>query len=303
MAVMRNSGIKDSTGDRMLMTGIYICLAIILLLVLYPLLWVVSASVSDPFMIRQGKLWLMPVGFQLKGYQLAFSDSEILLGYRNSLFYMIAGTAINIFLTTIAAFPLSCKDFKARNVLALFFSFTMWFNGGIIPNYMLMKSLGFTNTVWSVLISSAVSVWNLIIMRNYFTTSIPDELREAAKIDGCTNVGYLFRIAIRLVGPIMAVLVVFYGVARWNDFFSALIYITKRTLYPLQLFLREILIINQMTSAQQNVATDSTMTEMLLAAESVKYAVIIIASLPVMIIYPFVQRYMLSGITVGAIKG
>ena len=130
MAVMRNSGIKDSTGDRMLMTGIYICLAIILLLVLYPLLWVVSASVSDPFMIRQGKLWLMPVGFQLKGYQLAFSDSEILLGYRNSLFYMIAGTAINIFLTTIAAFPLSCKDFKARNVLALFFSFTMWFNGG-----------------------------------------------------------------------------------------------------------------------------------------------------------------------------
>lgn len=254
-------------------------------------------------MIRQGKLWLMPVGFQLRGYQLAFSDSEILLGYRNSLFYMIVGTAINIFLTTIAAFPLSCKDFKARNVLALFFSFTMWFNGGIIPNYMLMKSLGFTNTVWSVLISSAVSVWNLIIMRNYFTTSIPDELREAAKIDGCTNVGYLFRIAIRLVGPIMAVLVVFYGVARWNDFFNALIYITKRTLYPLQLFLREILIINQMTSAQQNVATDSTMTEMLLAAESVKYAVIIIASLPVMIIYPFVQRYMLSGITVGAIKG
>ena len=128
-------------------------------------------------------------------------------------------------------------------------------------------------------------------------------MREAAKIDGCTNVGYLFRIAIRLVGPIMAVLVVFYGVARWNDFFNALIYITKRTLYPLQLFLREILIINQMTSAQQNVATDSTMTEMLLAAESVKYAVIIIASLPVMIIYPFVQRYMLSGITVGAIKG
>ena len=303
MAVLRKSGIKDSASDRMLMICIYVCLAIILFLVLYPLLWVVSASVSDPFMIRQGKLWLMPVGFQLRGYQLAFSDSEILLGYRNSLFYMIVGTAINIFLTTIAAFPLSCKDFKARNVLALFFSFTMWFNGGIIPNYMLMKSLGFYQ---HRLVSADIvrgerveSHHNAQLLHHKHT----GRMREAAKIDGCTNVGYLFRIAIRLVGPIMAVLVVFYGVARWNDFFNALIYITKRTLYPLQLFLREILIINQMTSAQQNVATDSTMTEMLLAAESVKYAVIIIASLPVMIIYPFVQRYMLSGITVGAIKG
>lgn len=166
-----------------------------------------------------------------------------------------------------------------------------------------MRQLGLTNTVWAVLVSPAVSVWNLIIMRNYFSTSIPEELREAAKIDGCTNVGYLFRIAIHLAGPIMAVLTVFYGVSRWNDYFQALIYITDRELFPLQLFLREILIINQMTSAQQNVATDSTMTEMLLAAESVKYAVIVVASLPVMVIYPFVQRYMLSGITVGAVKG
>lgn len=295
--------IQDSAGDRVLMAMIYLCLIVILLAVLYPLLWVVSASFSDPFQIRQGKLWLMPVGFQLEGYRLAFSDSEILIGYRNSLFYMVVGTAINIFLTTIAAFPLACRDFKARNALALMFSFTMWFNGGIIPNYLLMRQLGLTNTVWAVLVSPAVSVWNLIIMRNYFSTSIPEELREAAKIDGCTNVGYLFRIAIHLAGPIMAVLTVFYGVSRWNDYFQALIYVTDRELFPLQLFLREILIINQMTSAQQNVATDSTMTEMLLAAESVKYAVIVVASLPVMVIYPFVQRYMLSGITVGAVKG
>lgn len=201
--------IQDSAGDRVLMAMIYLCLIVILLAVLYPLLWVVSASFSDPFQIRQGKLWLMPVGFQLEGYRLAFS----------------------------------------------------------------------------------------------FSTSIPEELREAAKIDGCTNVSYLFRIAIHLAGPIMAVLTVFYGVSRWNDYFQALIYVTDRELFPLQLFLREILIINQMTSAQQNVATDSTMTEMLLAAESVKYAVIVVASLPVMVIYPFVQRYMLSGITVGAVKG
>ena len=207
-------------------------------------------------------------------------------------------------MTTIAALlPLSCKEFKPRNALALFFSFTMWFNGGIVPNYLLMKQLHFTNTVWAVLVSGTISVSNLIIMRNYFTTSIPNELREAAKIDGCSNMGYLFRIAIWLCGPIMAVMVVFYGVGRWNDYFNALIYITNRKLYPLQLFLRELLIINQMSSAQQNVATDSTMTEMLLAAESIKYAAIIVASLPVLVVYPFVQRYMISGITVGAIKG
>lgn len=295
--------VRESTQDRLLMFGIYVCLTMFLLIVLYPLVWVVSASFSNPMEIRAGKLWLMPVGFHLNGYKLVFSDAEILTGYRNSLFYMIVGTTINVVMTTIAAFPLSCKEFKIRNVLALFFSFTMWFNGGIVPNYLLMKKLHFTNTVWSVLVSSTISVGNLIIMRNYFTTSIPNELREAAKIDGCSNVGYLFRIAIWLCGPIMAVMVVFYGVGRWNDYFNALIYITDRKLYPLQLFLRELLIINQMSSVQQNVATDSTMTEMLLAAESIKYAVIIVASLPVLIVYPFVQRYMISGITVGAIKG
>lgn len=295
--------VRESMRDRLLMLGIYICLTMFLLIVLYPLVWVVSASFSNPMEIRAGKLWLMPVGFHLNGYKLVFSDMEILTGYRNSLFYMILGTFINVVMTTIAAFPLSCKEFKLRNALALLFSFTMWFNGGIVPNYLLMKKLHFTNTVWSVLVSGTISVSNLIIMRNYFTTSIPNELREAAKIDGCSNVGYLFRIAIWLCGPIMAVMVVFYGVGRWNDYFNALIYITDRDLYPLQLFLRELLIINQMSSVQQNVATDSTMTEMLLAAESIKYAVIIVASLPVLIVYPFVQHYMISDITVGAIKG
>lgn len=299
----KSTAIRDSAGDRAMIIVFYVLLTISLIVVLYPLLWVVSASFSDPILVKQGKLRLLPVGFHLQGYVQVFHDHEIVLGYKNSIFYMVVGTFINVFMTTIAAFPLSCKDFKARNVLMLIFSFTMWFNGGIIPNYLLMKQLHLTNTVWSVLISSAVSVWNLVIMRNYFTTSIPDDLREAAKIDGCSNVGYLFRIAIWLTGPIMAVMVVFYGVGRWNDYFNALIYINDRKMYPLQLFLRELLILNQKSSTQQNMATDSTMTEMLLAAESIKYSVIIVASLPVLVIYPFVQRYMLSGITVGAIKG
>lgn len=272
-----------------------------LLIVLYPLLWTVSASFSNPVSIRQGKLWLLPVGFQLQGYKLVCSDNELLTGYANSLFYMVAGTAINIFMTIIAAYPLSCREFGRRKLFTLMITLTMWFNGGIIPYYLLMKSLNLLNTVWSVLVSGAISAWNMIIMRNYFMTSIPEEIREAAKIDGCRNVGYLFRIAIRLSGPIIAVMVVFYGVGRWSDYFNAMIYISNRKLYPLQLFLREILIVNQLTAMQQT--ADSTMNQMILAAESVKYAAVIMASVPVLILYPFVQQYMLKGIMIGAVKG
>lgn len=272
-----------------------------LLIVLYPLLWTVSASFSNPVSIRQGKLWLLPVGFQLQGYKLVCSDNELLTGYANSLFYMVAGTAINIFMTIIAAYPLSCREFGRRKLFTLMITLTMWFNGGIIPYYLLMKSLNLLNTVWSELVSGAISAWNMIIMRNYFMTSIPEGIREAAKIDGCRNVGYLFRIAIRLSGPIIAVMVVFYGVGRWNDYFNAMIYISNRKLYPLQLFLREILIVNQLTAMQQT--ADSTMNQMILAAESVKYAAVIMASVPVLILYPFVQQYMLKGIMIGAVKG
>lgn len=272
-----------------------------LLIVLYPLLWTVSASFSNPVSIRQGKLWLLPVGFQLQGYKLVCSDNELLTGYANSLFYMVAGTAINIFMTIIAAYPLSCRKFGMRKFFTLMSTLTMWFNGGIIPYYLLMKSLNLLNTVWSVLVSGAISAWNMIIMRNYFMTSILEGIREAAKIDGCRNVGYLFRIAIRLSGPIIAIMVVFYGVGRWNDYFNAMIYISNRKLYPLQLFLREILIVNQLTAMQQT--ADSTMNQMILAAESVKYAAVIMASVPVLILYPFVQQYMLKGIMIGAVKG
>lgn len=300
---LRRSKIRETPGDRIFLGLAYLLLTAMTLLVLYPLLWVAAASVSDPFRIRQGELWLWPVGFQLSGYRLVFTDPNIMAGYRNSAFYMLVGTAINLFMTVLAAYPLSCKDFAGRSVLSLFFSFTMWFSGGIIPAYLIMRQLKLINTVWAVLLPPAVSVWNMIIMRNYFQTSIPEELREAAKIDGCSNVGYLFRVVLKLSGPILAVMLVFYGVARWNDYFQAMIYISSRTLQPLQLFLREILIVNQMTSTQQNVITDSTLTEMLLAAESVKYAAILVASVPVLCIYPFVQKYMLKGIMVGAIKG
>lgn len=214
---------------------------------------------------------------------------------------MVAGTAINIFMTIIVAYPLSCRKFGMRELFTLMITLTMWFNGGIIPYYLLMKSLNLLNTVWSVLVSGAISAWNMIIMRNYFMTSILEGIREAAKIDGCRNVGYLFRIAIRLSGPFIAVMVVFYGVGRWNDYFNAMIYISNRKLYPLQLFLREILIFNQLTAMQQT--ADSTMNQMILAAESVKYAAVIMASVPVLILYPFVQRYMLKGIMIGAVKG
>jgi len=294
---------RDTIGDRILLMVVYITLSLLSIAILYPFIWVISASFSNPMLIRQGKLWFWPVGFHLIGYNLVFTDPNIMIGYRNSAFYMLVGTCINIFMTIIAAYPLSCKDFAGRKVLSLFFSFTMWFSGGIIPTFLLMKQLQLTNTIWAILLPSSISVWNLIIVRNYFQTSVPEEMREAAKIDGCSNIGYLFKIAIRLIGPIIAVMVVLYGVTRWNDYFQALIYLNDRRLMPLQLFLREILIMNQMASAQQHQVLDSTFTEMLLAAESVKYAAIITASLPVLLIYPLVQRHMLKGIMIGAIKG
>jgi len=293
----------EARGDKIFLFVVYCVLTLMTLSVLYPFLWVISASVSDPFMIRQGKLWLWPVGFQLKGYNLVFTDVNIMTGYRNSFIYMVAGTSINIFMTFLAAYPLSCRDFAGRNIFALLFTFTMWFSGGIIPTYIIMRQLGITNTVWAILLPPAISAWNLIIVRTFFQTSVPEELREAAKIDGCTNMGYFFRILIKLSGPILAVMTVFYGVARWNDFFLALIYVNDRKLQPLQIFLREILIVNQMIASQQDIATDSTLTEMLLAAESVKYAAIFAASVPVLCIYPFVQKHILKGIMIGAVKG
>lgn len=275
-------------------------LSIVLIVVLYPLIFVVSASFSDTMQVMQGKVWLFPKGINLEAYKAVFRDRNILIGYRNTIMYTVIGTAVNIILTIAAAYPLSRKDFAGRNAITIFFAFTMFFSGGLIPNYLLIKKIGLYNNFWVMVLPGAVGVWNMTIMRTFFQNTIPYELQEAAVIDGCTNIGILTKVILPLSTPIIAVMVIFYGVGHWNAFFSALIYLKDRSKFPLQLVLREILIQNNMSDMMES--GDSIVQQQMLA-EGIKYAVIIVSSIPVLMLYPFLQRYFVKGVMVGAIKG
>ncbi|MDF2673987.1 MAG: transporter permease subunit [Clostridiales bacterium] len=273
---------------------------IIIIIVSYPIVFVVSASFSDPVKVMNGEVWFFPSGFNIEAYKKIMENRNIWVGYKNSLIYTILGTLINVFMTTLAAYPLSRKDLPGRNVVMIFITFTMFFSGGLIPTYLLIKSLHLNNTIWVMLIPNAIATYNLIVMRTYFQNNIPIELQEAASLDGCSDFKLLVSIVLPLSAPIIAVMVLFYSVGHWNAFFNALIYLRKESLYPLQLILRDILLQNNL----ENMNTESFgMKERLMLGESIKYAVIIVASVPVLLLYPFVQRYFVKGIMVGAIKG
>lgn len=279
---------------------IKIILSFILILVLYPLIYVLSASVSDPLLVIQGKVILWPVGINLDAYKRVFNNANIVVGYKNTLIYTFLGTAINLIMTTAGAYPLSRRDFKGRNFLTFFFSFTMFFSGGMIPTYLLIKRLGMINTIWALVIPPAVSVWNMVIMRTFFSESVPWELQEAAWLDGCSNIGILTRIVLPLSKPVIAVMIMFYAVSHWNSYFSALIYISDRNKYPLTLILREILIQSQMTDMGSD---DLDVLKQILMTESLKYSVMMVASIPVLMLYPIAQKYFVKGMMVGALKG
>lgn len=270
-------------------------------IVLYPLILIVSSSLSNPLQVMNGNVWLLPKEFSIQSYLMVFKDSSIGIGYRNTFFYTVVGTSINLFMTIAAAYPLSRKDFVGRHLFTAMFVFTMFFSGGLIPTYLVVKGLGLIDTFWVMVLPNAVAMYNIIIMRTYMQNSIPPELQEAAYVDGSTNIGSLFRIVLPLSKPILAVMVLFYGVAHWNAFFNALIYLSDRNEFPLQLILREILIQNQMS--EQMMSDVDSLSDRQMFAEGIKYAVIIIASLPVLVIYPFLQRYFVKGFMVGALKG
>lgn len=279
-------------------------LVIVFILVLYPLIFVVSASISDPVLVNQGKVWLLPKGITFEGYARVFSNSEIWTGYRNTIFYTIAGTVISLVTTLMGAYALSRRDLAGRNILMLIFTFTMFFNGGLIPTYILVNNLNMINTVWAMIIPNAIAIYNVIIARTYMQNNIPMELQEAALIDGSSNTRLFFSIVLPLSAPIVAVLALYYGIAQWNSFFNALIYITNREMFPLQLILREILVQNQMNAQMMSAGTDlESMAAQGKIAELIKYAVIIVSTLPVLIIYPFIQKYFTQGIMIGALKG
>ncbi|NOU98253.1 ABC transporter permease subunit [Paenibacillus sp. LMG 31456] len=276
-------------------------LVLITIIVLYPLVFVISASVSDPSIVVRGGLWLWPKGLNFTAYERVFANKEILSGYGNTIMYTVVGTAINLVMTICAAYPLSRKDFRGRHIITALIVFTLFFSGGLIPTYLLVKKLGMLGTIWALVIPNAVAVWNIIIMRTFFQNSIPFEIQESAAIDGCNNFRILYSIILPLSMPIVAVMILLYAVGHWNAFFNALIYLSDRSQYPLQLILREILIQGQMQSMLD--MADDSLAKKLMEVEGIKYAVVVIANLPVLMLYPFLQKYFVQGIMIGALKG
>lgn len=290
---------RESIGDRIVGIVFAFLLVVITLCVLYPLVYVVSASVSQPEAVVTGRMWLLPSGLTWDGYAKILHNRDILTGYGNTVLYTVVGTAINLAMTILAAYPLSRKDFVGRGVISGFLVFTMFFSGGLIPSYLLVRSLHLLNTMWAMVIPGAVSVWNVIIMRTFFQTSIPFEVQESAVMDGCNNRQVLIRIVLPLSLPIIAVMVLFYSVGHWNSYFNALIYLNDRAKFPLQLILREILVQEDMSEMQQSTLT----LDNILEKEIIKYAAIVVANLPIFLLYPFLQKYFVKGMLVGAIKG
>ena len=294
--------VRETRGDYVFDAVTTLLLLIAIVIVAYPLLYVVSASLSSTDAVMSGRVWLLPVDFSLKAYETTFKYDSIMTGYRNSIIYTIAGTAVSLILTTLCAYCLSRRDFFGRKIVSVMVLFTMLFNAGIVPNYLLISStLNWNNTIWALIIPNAMSAWHVILMRSYFENSLPGELFEASDIDGCSVYRQLFTIALPLSGPILAVISLYTAVGIWNGYFDALIYISDKDMYPLQLALRNILILNSMdmstTADLRDMASRQGMYNLL------KYAVIVVSSLPLLIAYPFVQKYFVKGIMVGSVKG
>jgi multiple sugar transport system permease protein/putative aldouronate transport system permease protein len=292
---------KQSREDKIFLVINYIFATGFLLAVLYPVLFVLSASFSAADRVVAGHVWLWPVEPGLEGYKAVFKTDSVWVGYANSMFYAVVGTTINVVLTVMAAYPLARKDFFGRNFFMFLFAFTMMFRGGIIPTYLVVKSVGIMNTRWAMILPTALTVWNVIITRTYFQANIPDELLEAAQLDGCSDLYFIRKIVIPLSGPIVAVIALFYAVIHWNAFFPALLYLNDAKLFPLQMVLREILIQSQVQTDM--IGDIESLDEQLYLAELLKYSLIVVASLPVMLLYPFVQKYFVRGVMIGALKG
>lgn len=296
--------IRETFSDRLFGFGNHLLVGALLLIILYPLVYIVSASVSDPAAVNSGQMWLWPVGFTLEGFGRVFNNPDILIGYRNTLFYTVVGTLINLAVTLPCAYALSRAELPGRTVILGVILFTMFFSGGLIPTYLLIRDLGMINSVWALLLPKAAAAWNILVAMAFFAMTIPKELQDAAEIDGASPLGFFWRIVLPLSKPIIAVMALFYAVGHWNQYFDALIYLSDRNLFPLQLFLREILVEQQMsTTMMMDGAAMEAMAQQARIADIVKYAVMIVASAPLLIVYPFLQRFFVKGVLIGSVKG
>ncbi|BBH70662.1 sugar ABC transporter permease [Actinoplanes sp. OR16] len=292
--------IREPFGDRIFMIVVRLMLAIALILVVLPLIYIVASSFSSPAAVNSGQVRFWPVDFSIEAYQSVLSNAEVLRGYYNSLIYAVAGTLISVTLTVAIAYPLSRRTFYGRNVLMTLLIFTMLFSGGLIPTYMVVHDLGMLDTRWALLIPNAIGVWQVIIARTFFANSIPDELYEAAALDGASDLRVLRSVVLPLSKPLLAVLALMYTIYQWNTYFDALVYLKDPDLYPLQIVLRNMLLLNGSRTGAVDLAQQMHQLQL---ANVLKYALIVVSSLPVLLIYPFVARHFTKGVMVGAVKG
>ncbi|MFS0880482.1 carbohydrate ABC transporter permease [Metabacillus niabensis] len=281
---------------------IYIVCGLVFLVIAYPLYFVVIASISDSTLVSTGKVLLFPKGISFFGYQEIFQDTRIWNGYKNTMIYSLLGTLVNLLLTLPAAYVLSRQEFRARRILMFFFVFTMFFNGGLIPTYLLMKDLQIIDTMWVFIVPFSVNVFNLIITRTFFESNIPKEMYEAASIDGCSHFTFFLKIVLPLSKAVVSVIGLYYLVWHWNDFFTGLIYVRDYSLQPLQIVLRDILLSNQVF-AEGAGSGGSAGGYAQRYADQIKYGVIIVSTLPILIVYPFIQKYFEKGVMIGSVKG
>ncbi len=291
---------KIKAGDRAFDIINTLLLVLIFVIILYPMYYVLIASFSDPDKVLTGKIFLLPKGFQLESYKTVFSNSEVMNGYLHTIMYATVGTLINLFVTLTAGYALSRDDLRGRKPITLFFIFTMFFSGGTVPTYMLVKNLGLLNTFWAMVLPNAMSVWNLILCRNFFEGNIPKELLEVSQIDGCRNDYFFLKIVLPLSKALIAVMVLFYAVGHWNSYMQPLLYLSDRSKYPLQLVLKNILISSQ---PDASLAGMTDRAELYKQTEMLKYALVVVSSVPMIALYPFVQKYFVQGVMVGSVKG
>lgn len=280
-------------------TGIII--TVFFLIVLYPVIFVIAASFSSGDAVTAGKVFLWPVEFSLDGYKTVFNNSQVLTGFRNSILYTVTGTAINVVLTMCAAYALTRGEVPGINKIMFLFTFTMFFGGGIIPNYILVRNLHMMNTMWAMVLPGAISAYNLIIARTFIQSNIPKELHEAAEMDGCGDIKFFLKIVLPLSGAVIAVLVLFYGVANWNSYFNAMLYLNDKEKYSLPIVLKQILISSQIDPS--TVTDPELQMQIARIANVIKYALIVVAMVPIAVIYPFIQKYFVKGVMIGSIKG
>lgn len=293
-----------SKGEKIFKAVIIVILILFCLITLYPLVFVLSSSFSSPEDVYSGNVVFFPVNFSIQSYIRLFQNNEIITGYLNTILYTFVGTFISVSLTFMAAYPLSRKDMRGRNFFMLLFVFTMFFSGGIVPLYMLIDALSLTDTMWAVILPGCVSVWNLIVVRTYISTAIPYNLQESAMIDGASGFRLFFDIILPLCKPILVIMILFYFVGYWNNYFNSMMFLSSESKFPLQLVLRNILIEQDLSSmVGSGGGSQENLYEQAMLSESIKYSAIVVSTLPILLIYPFLSKYFEKGIMVGSLKG